>query len=62
MKFAFIDQTRPFSPFSWTVEAEDKHNAIAKAVENGFTEDMADFYYGLDDGQISVIEVTKEIT
>ena len=58
MKFALVDRE---PGRVWIVEAEDKHNAIAKAVENGFSEDMSDFYYGLEDGQISVYEVAKEI-
>jgi len=55
MKFVFTDDTEK----CWIVEAKDQHNAIAKAVENGFAEDMKDFYCGLDDGQISVQEVQK---
>jgi len=56
MKFVFISEHR-----AWVVEAKDKHNAIAKAVENGFTEDMTNFYYGLEDGQISIYELEKWI-
>lgn len=58
MKFAFVDNEREHV---WIVEARDKHNAIAKAVEAGYSENMADFYYGLGDGQISVYEIEKEI-
>jgi len=58
MKFAFVDNEREHV---WIVEARDKHNAIAKAVEAGYSEDMADFYYGLGDGQISIYEIEKEI-
>jgi len=58
MKFAVIDEGRR----CWIVEAIDKHNAIAKAVEADFAENMADFYYGLDDGQISVVDIEKEIS
>lgn len=58
MKFVLIsvEQRR-----AWVVEAKDKHNAIAKAVENGYTEDMSDFYYGLEDGQIRIYELEKWI-
>jgi len=58
LKFAFVDNERDRV---WIVEAEDKHGAIAKAVKNGYSEDMMDFYYGLEDGQISVYEISKEI-
>lgn len=58
MKFAFVSNEQERV---WIVEAEDKHNAIAKAVEAGYSHDMADFYYGLGDGQISVYEIEKEI-
>jgi len=58
-KFAFVDNEQQRV---WIIEAEDKHNAIAKAVEAGYSEDMADFYYGLEDGQISIYEVAKEIS
>lgn len=58
MKFAFVDNEREHV---WIVEARDKHNAIAKAVEAGYSEDMANFYYGLGDGQISIYEIEKEI-
>jgi len=57
-KFAFIDNEQERV---WIVEAEDQHNAIAKAVKAGFAESMQDFYYGLSDGQISVLEIAKEI-
>lgn len=46
----------------WIVTAQDEHNAIALAVENGFSESMHDFYYGLSDGQINVLQVNKEIS
>lgn len=58
MKFVFVDNERGRV---WIVEARDQHNAIAKAVEAGYSEDMADFYYGLGDGQISIYEIEKEI-
>ena len=58
MKFAFIDNERGSV---WIVVAVDKHNAIAEAVEAGFSESMHDFYYGLEDGQITIYEVAKEI-
>ncbi len=45
----------------WIIESKNKHIAIASAVEAGFAEDMADFYYGLEDGQIQVFEVGKKI-
>lgn len=57
MKFVFVDESEK----CWLVEAKDKHNAIAKAVEKGFSQDMADFYYGLSDGQVHVYEVGKEV-
>lgn len=60
MKFVFVDNERD-GGHVWIVEAGDKHNAIAKAVEAGYSEDMADFYYGLEDGQISIYEIEKEI-
>lgn len=59
MKFAFIEEERNRC---WIIEADDKHIAIAKAVEAGFQQDMESFYYGLSDGQISVIKIEKEIT
>ena len=58
MKFAFIDRE---IPKCWIVEAEDKHKAISIAVENDYAESMSDFYYGLEDGQISIYEITKEV-
>lgn len=58
MKFAVIDNERDRC---WVVEAQDKHNAIAVAVKGGFSSDMADFYYGLSDGQISVMEVNQSL-
>jgi len=58
MKFIFLNEMDR----GWVVEAQDKHNAIAKAVEAGYSENMADFYYGLSDGQISVVEVEREIS
>ena len=57
MKFVFINEGEK----CWIVEAKDKHNAIAIAVEKGYTENMKDFYYGLDDGQIQVIEVEEDL-
>ena len=45
----------------WLVNANDKHVAIGKAVENDFAESMSDFYYGLEDGQIEIKEVDSEI-
>ena len=36
--------------------------SIPQAVENGYSQDFSDFYYGYEDGQISVYEVKKEIT
>ena len=59
MKFIFVDNEKDENV--WLVEAQDKHNAIAKAVEKEFAQDMKDFYYGLEDGQISIYEITKEI-
>lgn len=59
MLFLFIDNEG--NKQGWIVAAEDKHAAIALAVKEGYSEDMKDFYYGLDDGQISVYEVEKEI-
>ena len=58
MKFAFVDNE---GGRVWIVEARDKHNAIAKAVEAGYSDSMHDFYYGLEDGQISIYEIEKEI-
>ena len=58
MKFIFLGEE---GMNAWTVEAPDKHNAISKAVENGYSDDMSAFYYGLEDGQISVYEIEKEI-
>ena len=58
MKFAIIDNELNRC---WVIESTDKHNAIAEAVRNGFSEDMADFYYGFEDGQISVLPVEKEL-
>ena len=46
---------------AWLVISVDQHNAIAKAVEAGYASDMSDFYYGLSDGQISILEIEKEI-
>lgn len=60
MKFVFVDNETGGGRV-WIVEARDKHNAIATAVENGYSEDMKDFYYGLEDGQISIYEIEKEI-
>ena len=45
----------------WSVSAEDKHKAIAVAVNNDYAESMSEFYYGYEDGQISVYEVEKEL-
>jgi hypothetical protein len=59
MKFVFLDHELKKC---WIVEAEDRHRAISLAVENDYTESMSDFYYGLEDGQISIYEVTKEVT
>lgn len=42
------------------VEAENKHIAIEKYVKE-IDKEMSDFYYGLEDGQVSIVEVTKEI-
>ena len=60
MKFVFVDNETEGGRV-WIVEAPDKHNAIATAVENGYSEDMKDFYYGFEDGQISIYEIEKEI-
>ena len=56
-KFIFLDDDHGKC---WLIESEDQHNAIAQAVKEGYAEDMADFYYGLSDGQIFVAEVQKE--
>lgn len=42
------------------VEAKNKHMAIDIYVKNDGRE-MSDFYYGLEGGQVSIIEITKEI-
>lgn len=57
MKFIFVSEGER----GWIVEAANQNEAIAKAVENGYANDMSDFYYGLSDGQIEVIKVEKEI-
>jgi hypothetical protein len=56
-KFVFINEGEK----AWLVTSIDQHNAIAKAVEAGYVSDMADFYYGLSDGVILVLELEKEI-
>ena len=60
MKFVFVDNETEGGRV-WIVEAPDKHNAIATAVKEGYSEDMADFYYGFEDGQISIHMIEKEI-
>ncbi len=45
----------------WVVVAPDQHSAIVKAVEAGFGSDIVDFYCGLSDGQISIIEINKTL-
>ncbi len=60
MKFVFVDNETEGGRV-WIVEAPDKHNAIATAVKEGYSEDMADFYYGFEDGQISIHTIEKEI-
>jgi len=45
----------------WIIKASDQHKAISKAVKAGFSGDMSDFHYGLEDGQISIIEVEREL-
>ena len=59
MKYIFISEGEN----AWIVEADNQHAAIAKAVEehNYQNGDMSDFYYGLDDGQIQIFPVEKEI-
>ena len=59
MKFLFVDNEE--TKKGWIVTAENQHEAIGIAVAAGYCEDMKDFYYGLDDGQISIHEVEKEI-
>ena len=58
MKFVFVENELDKC---WVVEAADKHNAIAIAVGEGYAESMHDFYYGLEDGQISIHELKREI-
>ena len=58
MKFVFVDEDKENALL---VEAKDKHIAIEIAVKHGFAEDMADFYYGLEDGQIEIIEIKEEV-
>ena len=60
MKFIFVDNETEGGRV-WIVEAPDKHNAIATAVKEGYSEDMKDFYYGFEDGQISIYTIEKEI-
>ncbi len=60
MKFVFVDNETEGGRV-WIVEAPDKHNAIATAVENDYSEDKKDFYYGFEDGQISIYMIEKEI-
>ena len=57
MKWVFVDEDGK----AWVVEADDKHRAIAKAVEEGYSDDMTDFYYGYEDGQIQVLRLAKEV-
>ena len=45
----------------WLIEAKNKREAIGIAVEHGYAEDEADFHYGLQDGQIQMAKVNKEI-
>lgn len=61
MQFAICDTDRDENR-CWLISAENKHVAIAKAVEGEFSEDMTDFYYGLDDGQISILEVNRSLS
>ena len=60
MKFVFVDNETEGGKV-WIVEAPDKHNAIATAVKEGYSEDMADFYYVFEHGQISIYTIEKEI-
>lgn len=55
-EFAIVSDGR-----CWVVVAENKHGAIGKAVKEGYQDTMSDFYYGLEDGQIQVIEVSLRV-
>ena len=57
MKFVFVDEDRNTGV---VVEADNKHIAIEKYV-NDSNMDMSGFYYGLDDGQIFIVKITKEL-
>lgn len=56
MKFVFL-----IGGICYIVEADNKHMAITKFVEKEHNNDMADFYYGYDDGAVTIYEVKKEI-
>lgn len=56
-KFVFVHEEEK----AWLVHAPNKHEAIAKAVENDFSHNMGDFYYGYEDGQTQVFEIEREL-
>lgn len=57
MKFVFIE----IDEQCYIITADNKHIAIEKYVNKKHNGDMSDFYYGMDDGQISIYTVTEEI-
>ena len=57
-RFIFIEDEK-----YWLVEAPNMHEAVSKAVKEGFANgDMESFYYGLEDGQIEAKEITKVLS
>jgi len=57
-KYAFITDDGSV----WVIEAETKDAAIRKAVDNGMQDDLSSFYYGLENGYVTINNVTREIS